>query len=58
VPLTPRERQVAALAVGGHTDPAIADRLHISIRTVQTHLAHIYVKLGINSRTDLASHLG
>jgi DNA-binding CsgD family transcriptional regulator len=57
VPLTPRERQVAALAVGGCTDPAIADRLHISIRTVQTHLAHIYVKLGINRRTDLASRL-
>ena len=57
VPLTPRERQVAALAVGGCTDPAIADRLHISIRTVQTHLAHIYVKLGINRRTDLADRL-
>ncbi len=47
----------AALAVGGYTDPAIAGRLYTSIRTVQTHLAHIYVKLGINRRTDLASRL-
>jgi DNA-binding CsgD family transcriptional regulator len=57
IPLTPRERQVAVLAADGHTDPVIADRLHISTRTVQTHLAHIYAKIGINSRTDLASHL-
>ena len=57
IPLTPRERQIAALAAEGHTDLAIAGRLHISTRTVQTHLAHIYAKLGINRRTDLASHL-
>lgn len=58
IPLTPRERQVAALAADGHTDSGIAGRLYISTRTVQTHLAHIYAKLGINSRTDLASRLG
>lgn len=57
IPLTPRERQIAALAVQGHTDLAIAGRLHISTRTVQTHLAHIYAKLGINRRADLAGHL-
>ncbi len=57
VPLTPRERQIAALATEGHTDLAIASRLHISTRTVQTHLAHIYAKLGINRRADLAGHL-
>ena len=57
IPLTPRERQIAALAAEGHTDPAIAGRLHISTRTVQTHLAHVYAKLGINRRADLASHL-
>ena len=57
VPLTPRERQIAALASGGHSDLAIAGQLHISIRTVQTHLAHIYAKLGISRRADLASHL-
>ena len=43
--------------VGGYTDPAIAERLDISVRTVQTHLAHVYAKLGINRRTDLASRL-
>lgn len=52
-----RERQIAALAAQGHTDLSIAGRLHISTRTVQTHLAHIYAKLGINRRADLASHL-
>jgi len=57
IPLTPRERQIAALAAGGHTDLAIAARLHISTRTVQTHLAHVYAKLGINRRADLASRL-
>jgi DNA-binding CsgD family transcriptional regulator len=57
VPLTPRERQVAALAADGHSDLVIAGRLHISARTVQTHLAHVYAKLGINSRADLAVHL-
>ena len=57
VPLTPRERQIAALASGGHSDLAIAGELHISTRTVQTHLAHIYAKLGINRRADLAAHL-
>jgi DNA-binding CsgD family transcriptional regulator len=57
IPLTPRERQIAALAAGGHADLAIAARLHISTRTVQTHLAHVYAKLGINRRADLASRL-
>ena len=41
VPLTPRERQIAALATDGHSDLAIAGWLHISTRTVQTHLAHL-----------------
>ena len=58
VPLTARERQIAALAAGGDSDAAIADRLGISARTVQTHLARVYVKLGINRRTDLSQHLG
>jgi DNA-binding CsgD family transcriptional regulator len=57
VPLTPRERQVAALAADGHPDLFIAGRLHISTRTVQTHLARVYAKLGINSRADLALRL-
>ena len=58
VPLTPRERQIAALAAAGQQDQAIADRLHISARTVQTHLAHVYAKLGVTSRTELSGYLG
>jgi DNA-binding CsgD family transcriptional regulator len=57
VPLTARERQVAALAAGGSSDAAIADRLGISTRTVQTHLARVYTKLGINRRTEIGQRL-
>jgi DNA-binding NarL/FixJ family response regulator len=57
VPLTARERQTAVLATLGHSDAAIAGRLGISHRTVQTHLARVYVKLGITSRGEIADHL-
>jgi len=56
-PLTGRERQIAALASAGLSDAAIAARLLISIRTVQTHLGHVYEKLGSNGRSDLAARL-
>ena len=57
VPLTARERQTAVLATLGHSDAVIAGRLGISHRTVQTHLARVYVKLGITSRGKIADHL-
>jgi DNA-binding CsgD family transcriptional regulator len=57
VPLTPRERQIAALAAGGHPDLVIAERLTISVRTVQTHLARVYAKLGITGRAELPGRL-
>lgn len=57
-PLTARERQIAALAADGHSDTAIAARLGISARTVQTHLARVYSKLGITGRGEIAAHLG
>ena len=57
VPLTARERQTAALAARGNSDAAIADRLGISARTVQTHLARVYAKLGITGRAELSRHL-
>jgi DNA-binding CsgD family transcriptional regulator/tetratricopeptide (TPR) repeat protein len=52
-PLTAREREVALLAAGGAASKEIADRLHLSARTVDTHLARVYRKLGISGRTEL-----
>ena len=52
--LTPAEREVVALVVQGHTNPEVGERLFISRRTVQHHLAHVYAKLGVRTRRDLA----
>jgi DNA-binding CsgD family transcriptional regulator len=52
--LTPAERDVARLVPDGLSNTDIADRLFVSPRTVQTHLTHIYRKLGITSRVQLA----
>jgi ATP/maltotriose-dependent transcriptional regulator MalT len=51
--LTPREQEVAALAARGHSSREIAERLHVSIRTVDNHLQHVYRKLGVASRGEL-----
>lgn len=53
LPLSPREREVADLVVEGLTNPDIAARLKISLRTVTTHLGNIYKRLDINSRAAL-----
>jgi DNA-binding CsgD family transcriptional regulator len=53
--LTPTEREVVALAVEGLSNPEIATRLYMSRGTVKTHLAHIYTKLNISNRTELAT---
>ncbi|HEX2185037.1 MAG TPA: helix-turn-helix transcriptional regulator, partial [Chloroflexota bacterium] len=58
LPLTRREREVAALAARGLTSRTIAERLVTSVRTVEGHLEQIYTKLGINSRAELAAALG
>jgi DNA-binding CsgD family transcriptional regulator len=55
--LTPSERRVARLAAAGRTNQEIADALFTSTRTVGAHLSHIYAKLGIRSRTELALFL-
>jgi DNA-binding NarL/FixJ family response regulator len=52
--LTPAEQRVARLAAAGRTNREIADVLFMSVRTVEGHLSHIYAKLGIRSRIDLA----
>jgi len=54
--LSSRERMVARLAEGGSTTKEIAAKLGIGERTVETHLAHIYAKLGLSGRHDLTLH--
>jgi DNA-binding CsgD family transcriptional regulator len=51
--LTQRERNVARLAAEGRTAREIGRRLFIGERTVETHLAHAYAKLGVESKVDL-----
>jgi class 3 adenylate cyclase len=51
--LTPREREVAKLAAEGHTARQISEILFIAERTVETHLARVYEKLGIHSKAHL-----
>lgn len=53
VTLTEREHEVAELAARGFTARSIAERLCISTRTVETHLARIYPKLGVVSKQQL-----
>ncbi len=51
--LTPREREVALLAAAGSTSREIAERLVVSVRTVDNHLQSAYRKLGVTRRQDL-----
>ena len=55
--LSSREREVVLLAVEGLTNQEIGEQLFISHRTVQSHLASVYHKLGIGSRTELAAQV-
>jgi DNA-binding CsgD family transcriptional regulator len=56
--LTGSERQIARLAGEGLTNREIGEQLFVSHRTVATHLAHIFGKLGLSSRVELARALG
>lgn len=51
--LSPRERQVLDLLAHGHTNREVADRLVLSVKTVETHRARLSDKLGLHSRADL-----
>ena len=55
--LTPAEQRVAALVAEGRTNREVAAALFLGERTVASHLTHIYAKLGIRSRTELARAL-
>lgn len=52
--LTPSEVEVVRLVAEGLSNPAIAQRLFVSRHTVETHLRHVFAKLGVSSRTELA----
>ena len=58
VPLSGREREIAMLAAAGIASKDIADRLYLSVRTVNNHLQHAYTKLGVSGRAGLAEALG
>jgi DNA-binding CsgD family transcriptional regulator len=51
--LTVAERRVAEMAAQGHSNPQIAQALFVTRKTVETHLGHIYGKLGISGRVEL-----
>lgn len=55
--LTPTERRVAALVAQGRTNKEVAAELFVTVHTVEGALTRIYGKLGVRSRTELASRL-
>ncbi|MFC5181288.1 helix-turn-helix transcriptional regulator [Actinomadura harenae] len=55
--LSKREYEVASLVAEGYTNSQIAERLFVSVRTVETHLSHIFTKLGVSSRVGVVSAL-
>ena len=55
VALSPREREMLALIVEGLTAKEMADRLEVSIHTIDTHTRHLFRKLGVRSRAAAAA---
>lgn len=52
--LSPREREVVELIARGYSYRRTADEMFVSIKTVESHMSHIFVKLGVASRHELA----
>jgi DNA-binding CsgD family transcriptional regulator len=57
VRLTPGELDTAVQAAAGHANKQIASDMHLSVRTVESHLQRAYEKLGISGRHELAQAL-
>ncbi len=55
-PLSDREREVLSLLALGYTNQEIADRLVVSVRTVEAHRAHILTKLRLSTRAELVRY--
>ena len=55
--LTPVERDVVRLVAAGHTNAEIGQRLFISVNTVKKHLSHVYTKVDVDGRADLAAQV-
>jgi len=55
-PLSDREREILRLLALGHTNQEIAEQLYISVRTAETHRAHIMQKLRLSSRAELVRY--
>ena len=55
-PLTPREIDVLRLIAQGYTNRQVAEKLHVSVRTVESHRANLTGKLGIASRAELVRY--
>ena len=53
--LTPTEHRVVTLVSEGLTNPQVAERLFIARGTVKVHLGHIFTKLGVTTRSELAA---
>jgi len=54
--LTPTEVRVVTLVAEGLTNPQIAERMFIARGTVKVHLSHIFAKLDVSTRSELATH--
>jgi predicted ATPase/DNA-binding CsgD family transcriptional regulator len=53
--LTPTEREIVRLVADGHTNAEVGERLFVSVHTVKKHLAHVYAKVGLSGRAELAA---
>jgi DNA-binding NarL/FixJ family response regulator/tetratricopeptide (TPR) repeat protein len=56
--LSTREEELARLVASGLTNREVAERLVLSVKTVETHLRNVYAKLGVSSRVELATLVG